>query len=59
MRAYHLTMGPAEISGWLRQWPRGLDLDLRAIVRQSLKACREIFEAPRALMAWEEAKSRG
>jgi signal transduction histidine kinase len=47
-------MGPEEIGGWLRQWPRGLALDQRATVRQSLKACCTIFDAPRAVMAWEE-----
>ncbi len=47
-------MGPEEIGGWLRQWPRGLALDQRATVRQSLQACCKIFDAPRAVMAWEE-----
>lgn len=47
-------MGPDEISGWLRKWPRGLALDQRATVRQALKACCDIFGAPRAVMAWEE-----
>jgi signal transduction histidine kinase len=47
-------MGPEEIGGWLRQWPRGLALDHRSTVRQSLKACCAIFDAPRAVMAWEE-----
>ena len=47
-------MGPEEIGGWLRQWPRGLALDQRATVRQILKACCSIFDAPRAVMAWEE-----
>jgi len=38
----------------LKEWPRGLNLDQRKTVRQALRACRDIFEAPRALIAWEE-----
>jgi len=47
-------MGPDEISRRLREWPRGLALDQRTMVRQTLKACRTIFNAPRAVLAWEE-----
>jgi len=54
LRALPSIDGPEEIGGWLRQWPRGLALDQRATVRQSLKACCSIFDAPRAVMAWEE-----
>jgi signal transduction histidine kinase len=45
----------AEICRRLRQWPRGLTLDQRAAVRQVLEACRAAFDAPVAVMAWEEA----
>ena len=47
-------MGSEEIGAWLRQWPRGLTPDQRTTVRQALKACCSIFDAPRAVMAWEE-----
>ncbi len=48
-------MGPEEVAQRLRQWPRGLALlDQRTMVRQALKACRAIFNAPRAVLAWEE-----
>lgn len=47
-------MGPDEISRRLKEWPRGLALDQRAMVRQILHACRVIFNAPRAVLAWEE-----
>jgi signal transduction histidine kinase len=47
-------MVPDEISRRLREWPRGLALDQRTMVRQTLKACRTIFNAPRAVLAWEE-----
>jgi signal transduction histidine kinase len=45
----------AEICRRLRQWPRGLTLEQRAAVRQILEACRTAFDAPAAVMAWEEA----
>ncbi|HEY8849715.1 MAG TPA: hypothetical protein VIO12_10505, partial [Thermoanaerobaculia bacterium] len=45
----------AEICRRLRQWPRGLTLEQRAAVRQVLEACRAAFDAPAAVMAWEEA----
>lgn len=47
-------MGAEEIGGWLRQWPRGLALDQQTTVRQALTTCCSIFDAPRAIMAWEE-----
>lgn len=45
----------AEICRRLRQWPRGLTLEQRVAVRQVLEACRAAFDAPAAVMAWEEA----
>ena len=47
-------MGPDEMLKRLKEWPRGLNLDQRKTVREALKACCAIFEAPRALLAWEE-----
>jgi signal transduction histidine kinase len=47
-------MGPEEVCKRLRQWPRGLAVDHRTLVRQKLQACRTIFDAPRAVLAWEE-----
>src|SRR5438445_8488519 len=45
----------AEICRRLRQWPRGLTLEQRAAVRQVLEAVLAAFDAPGAVMAWEEA----
>lgn len=47
-------MGPEEMLKRLSEWPRGLNLDQRKTVRLALNACRSIFEASRALLAWEE-----
>jgi len=47
-------MGIEDIGRWLRDWPRGLSLDHRVIVRQSLQTCRTVFKAPHAVLAWEE-----
>jgi len=47
-------MGPEAMLKRLKEWPRGLNLDQRQTVREALKACCAIFEAPRALLAWEE-----
>lgn len=47
-------MVPEETVRRLREWPRGLTLDQRTTVRQVLKACCTVFDAPRALLAWEE-----
>jgi len=47
-------MGPEEVLGRLRNWPRGLTLDQRKTIQQSLKACRSIFDSPRVILAWEE-----
>ena len=47
-------MAPDEIARRLRKWPRGLALDQRTMVRQTLKACCTVFDAPRAVLAWEE-----
>ena len=47
-------MTPDELLRRLASWPRGLNVDQRKTVRQALGACRAIFEAPRALIAWEE-----
>lgn len=47
-------MGTEEIWRRLRKWPRGLSLDPRSQVRQTLEACREVFGAPRVVLAWEE-----
>ncbi len=38
----------------LRQWPRGLSVDQRTQVKQTMEACRRIFAAPRVVLAWEE-----
>jgi len=47
-------MGSEEIWRRLRKWPRGLSLDPRIQVRQTLEACRAVFNAPRVVLAWEE-----
>lgn len=47
-------MDGEEIWRRLRQWPRGLSVDKRAQVKQTLEACRTIFNAPRVVLAWEE-----
>lgn len=47
-------MGSEEVYRRLRQWPRGLPLDQRTLVRQTLKACCAVFDAPRAVLAWED-----
>jgi signal transduction histidine kinase len=47
-------MGPNEVSRRLRQWPRGLALDQRTLVRRMLKACGTLFGGSRAVLAWEE-----
>lgn len=47
-------MNPEEIWRRLRQWPRGLAVDQRMQVKQTLEACRTIFNAPRVVLAWEE-----
>ena len=47
-------MGLEDLSRLLRQWPRGLPIDHRTAARQVLKACCEIFDAPRSVLAWEE-----
>ncbi|HEY6894973.1 MAG TPA: hypothetical protein VI258_12440, partial [Rhodanobacteraceae bacterium] len=47
-------MLPQDILRRLKDWPRGLKIDERKTVRQALRACRDIFEAPRAIIAWEE-----
>ena len=47
-------MGPEEIVKRLKDWPRGLNLDQRKTVRQTLNACRTFFEASRVILAWEE-----
>jgi signal transduction histidine kinase len=45
---------PDEIWSRLQQWPRGLALDQRTLVRRTLRACRSIFQSPRAVLVWEE-----
>lgn len=47
-------MGPEDVSRRLKKWPRGLPVDQRTAVRRTLNACRSIFNAPRAILAWEE-----
>jgi signal transduction histidine kinase len=47
-------MGPEEMLRRLQEWPRGLNVDSRKTIRQALKACLSTFEAPRAILAWEE-----
>ncbi len=47
-------MGPQEILRRLREWPRGLAVSQRTMVRQMLEACCAIFNAPKAVLAWEE-----
>ncbi|HYS55037.1 MAG TPA: histidine kinase [Thermoanaerobaculia bacterium] len=47
-------MGAEEIERRLRRWPRGLAADHRSTIRQSLEACRDIFNSPRVVMAWED-----
>lgn len=47
-------MDAEQIWDRLRQWPRGLSVDQRTQVKQTLEACRTIFGAPRAVLAWEE-----
>lgn len=47
-------MSPEEVLRRLKDWPRGLNVDQRKMVRQAMQACLSIFDAPRVLLAWEE-----
>jgi signal transduction histidine kinase len=49
-----MAVAAEEIYRRLRDWPRGLAADRRTLVQRVLEACCTIFDAPEAVMTWED-----